>query len=242
MENNRAIHEFDEFAHEYHESLTDPVRALFASGTDYFHRRKFELLQRLLCVRGLSSATLNWIDVGCGQGDLLKLGSGRFRSLAGCDVSSEMLAHCKALDVRRQTEIHSLPFESATADIITAVCVFHHIKPADRLPLLKDIVRVLKPGGRLIVMEHNPLNPAAQWIVSRSPVDRNALLLSRRDAGKLMQQADLETDGHEYFLYFPECLYHRLATLERFLRKLPLGGQYVAIGRKPLTNNHNERS
>jgi ubiquinone/menaquinone biosynthesis C-methylase UbiE len=235
MENNRAIHEFDEFAHEYHESLMDPVRAFFASGTDYFHRRKFELLQKLLHVRGLSSANLNWIDVGCGQGDLLKLGAGKFQSLAGCDVSSGMLARCNGLDVRLQVEIHRLPFRSATADIITAVCVFHHVKPADRLPLVKDVVRVLKPGGRLIVMEHNPINPATQWIVSRSPVDGNALLLSRREVGTLMQQADLETDGHEYFLYLPERLYHRLATIEGFLGKLPLGGQYVAIGRKPFS-------
>jgi SAM-dependent methyltransferase len=232
MENKPASSEFDQFADQYAELLDDPLRRMFAAGTSFFHRRKIEILQRAIRARRLEPAKMTWIDVGCGQGELLKLGSPVFGAVAGCDVSREMLAHCEGLSVRHQPDFTRIPFEDASADLITAVCIFHHVEEQDRLPLMLDIVRVLKPGGAFAMIEHNPWNPATQWIVRRSPVDENAHLLFPGKSRRLLRRAALEITAQEYFLYFPEKLYGRLAAVEAGLRKLPLGGQYLVMGEK----------
>jgi hypothetical protein len=43
---------------------------------------------------------------------------------------------------------------------------------------MKEIQRVLRPGGVFSLIEHNPLNPVTRLIVSRTPVDGNAKLLT----------------------------------------------------------------
>ena len=65
---------------------------------------------------------------------------------------------------------------------MTAVCVYHHVEPGDRAPLTAEIRRVLKPGGMLAIIEHNPLNPVTRAVVKRIPLDRDAQLLSAREA------------------------------------------------------------
>ena len=40
---------------------------------------------------------------------------------------------------------------------------------------------VLKPGGRLYVFEHNPRNPLVRYVIARTPIDENAILLDARE-------------------------------------------------------------
>jgi ubiquinone/menaquinone biosynthesis C-methylase UbiE len=177
---------------------------------------------------------MTWIDVGCGLGELLRLGKPYFERVTGCDVSSQMLAGSTDLPLRRQIDPCRLPFEDATADLVSAVCMFHHVEEADRRPIMSEMFRVLKPGGLLAVIEHNPFNPATQWIVRRSPVDENAVLLTPRTSRKLIQLSGLQFAGVDYFLYLPERLHRRFGAMEVLFRKLPLGGQYLALGTKRL--------
>jgi SAM-dependent methyltransferase len=143
-----------------------------------------------------------------------------------------MLSYCTDLDVYLQTENNRLPFADASADLITAVCIFHHVLPPERLLILLDVKRVLKTGGLFVMIEHNPLHPITQWIVRRSPVDKNARLLATGLSRQLMKDAGLHIEGHEYLLYFPEKLYACFGGVENGLRRLPLGAQYAVIGRK----------
>jgi SAM-dependent methyltransferase len=143
-----------------------------------------------------------------------------------------MLAHCEGIDARHQTDFVRIPFADASADLITAVCIFHHVEEHDRLPLLLDMVRVLRPGGLFAMIEHNPWNLATQWIVRRSPVDENAHLLFPGRSRRLLRRAGLQIEAEEFFLYLPEKLYLRFGAIESGLRKVPLGGQYLMLGRK----------
>ena len=225
-----ATTEFDEYADQYEQLLSDPIRNRFAKDAGFFTRRKWELLQRYFRRHDRDTADMDWLDVGCGTGTLLRLGVESFRTARGCDPSSKMLDACNGLDVRVQGET-SLPFESSSFDLVTMVCVMHHVQPPMRAALMAEIARVTRPGGLACIIEHNPWNPATQLIVSRTPVDRDAVLLTAGAARKLLRESGLEPRECEYFLYFPETLYTRIGFLEGLGSRIPMGGQYAAFGR-----------
>ncbi len=173
-----------------------------------------------------------WLDVGCGEGTLLALGKSYFKDVAGCDVSDEMMQSCSGLNVRRQETAHELPFEDGSFDFVTAVCVYHHVEPENRRALTASIARVLKPGGLFCLIEHNPFNPVTQLIVHRSPVDTNARLLTPRMARDVVRHAGMQIIDTNYFLFFPQRFYSKMAAVENALSSFPLGGQYVVFSGK----------
>src|SRR5882724_8360309 len=124
--------EFDKYAATYEELLDDPIRNRFAPGSAFFFERKWMLIAAYFNRIGLRTSDTAWLDVGCGRGKLLRLGKPHFRAVAGCDVSAEMMTACKDLPVRKQEHIECLPFDDASFDLITAVCVFHHVLPEQR--------------------------------------------------------------------------------------------------------------
>ena len=82
------------------------------------------------------------------------------------------------------------------------------------------------------MIEHNPFNPATRLIVSRSPVDVDAHLLSSRRARRYAERGGFRPVESQYFLCLPEKFFDRIGRLEWFSRKLPLGGQYAMFGQK----------
>jgi SAM-dependent methyltransferase len=124
-----------------------------------------------------------------------------------------------------------IPFEDRQFDFVTAVCVYHHVPPPLRAALTSEIRRLLRPGGVFAVIEHNPWNPVTRLIVSRTPVDADAILLRASETRALMLGTGFSIDREIYFLYFPQRLYRAAAALENGLRRVPLGGQYAVFGR-----------
>jgi SAM-dependent methyltransferase len=225
--------EFDRLAPEYKELLNDSVREYFAPGSEFFVSRKVDMLLGFAASQGIDTHQVTWLDVGCGQGDLLRAARHHFGRALGCDVSSGMIAECRDLDVVHQPDPTRLPFDDSSVDWITAVCIFHHVTPSERAPLIADISRVLRPGGIFAIIEHNPFNPAVQLIVRRTPIDENAQLLTAGSSRRLMRHGALSTVGTRYFLYVPQRLYRWAGSIEQLLEGVPLGGQYVVFGRKP---------
>lgn len=224
--------EFDRYARQYEELLRDPIRDRFAGDSDFFMARKWDLLEAFLRRDNPARAGGNWLDVGCGKGDLLRLGKHDFARAAGCDLSAEMLQACAGLDVRQQMEPGRLPFEANGFDLVTAVCVYHHVPLEQRAELTREVLRVVKPGGVACIIEHNPFNPATQTIVRRTPVDADAKLLTAGAARRLLARAGFAILRTEYFLYFPKNLYRRFAGLEAWLSRVAAGGQYAVFARK----------
>ena len=225
--------EFDQYAEEYAKLLDDPIRRKFAGETAFFFERKWELLEKYMQRIGLRPEKSSWLDVGCGAGELLRLGSAHFAHAAGCDLSIGMMKACEGLNVVTQTDPTRLPFEDNSFDLVTVVCVYHHVEPPDRPGLTAEIARVLRPRGTACIIEHNPFNPATQIIVRRTPVDANAQLLTARTARRLLAKAGLGMNQKTtYFLYFPQNIYRKARGVEALLEKVPAGGQYAAFGRK----------
>ena len=224
--------EFDSYAREYSELLRDPVRDRFATTSLFFHQRKWGVIREFFDSLGRSTRESNWLDVGCGRGELLRLGQSAFGRVAGCDLSQEMLKASADLEVRLQMAPIELPFESETFDLVTAVCVYHHVGLSDRDALTWDAFRVLRPGGVLCVIEHNPVNPVTRRIVQRTPVDANANLLPHSEARRLVCSAGFSCLDTRFFLYLPEIAFRRMPWLEAFLKHVPLGGQYALFAGK----------
>jgi len=53
-------------------------------------------------------------------------------------------------------DARSLPFEDNAFDAVIGRRFLHHVPPADRIEILQEARRVLKPGGRLLVLEGTP--------------------------------------------------------------------------------------
>jgi SAM-dependent methyltransferase len=224
--------EFDAFADRYDQLLRDPIRERFVGAdAQFFHARKYDLIRDFYGRRGTDTKGLAALDVGCGRGELLKLLRDEFAETAGCDLSREMLEGGRVaeagIEVRLQPSPTKIPFEDARFDLVTTVCVYHHVALHDRDALTAEVRRVLKPGGVFALIEHNPYNVATRIIVSRSPVDADAVLLRPVTARRLLERAGFRTLEHRYFLYFPKSVYHRCRNLERALGHVPLGGQYA---------------
>ena len=91
------------------------------------------------------------------------------------------------------------------------------------------MARVVRPGGVLCIIEHNPLNPLTQLSVRRCEFDSHAILLPSWRTARLMAQAGLKSVESRYFLLMPSAAAPARA-IERRLARLPLGAQYIAYG------------
>jgi ArsR family transcriptional regulator len=101
------------------------------------------------------------LDVGTGSGSMLKVLGPRARHAVGLDMSAQALRvartrvhgagmnHC----VFRRGDMYDLPFEAATFDAVA----FDHVLSAAERPgvALREAARVLRRGGRVIVVEDN---------------------------------------------------------------------------------------
>ena len=156
----------------------------------------------------------------------------------GCDISAKMLDEAVRIWDRSQPipRLHHTapghwPFPPASFEVISACCVFHHISPSEWLDTACTLFRTLRPGGRLFIFEHNPWNPLTRWMVSRCPIDENAILLSANRCTSLLKEAGFEEIRRKFLLFLPPR-FRRVWKYERLLGRVPLGGQYVVVAQK----------
>ncbi len=102
------------------------------------------------------------LDVGCGTGSLTLVAKervGRAGSVHGIDPAPRQIERARAKTARRGLPIdfqlgviEKLPFPDQTFDVAQSTFAIDHV-PADlQRQGLKEIARVLKPGGRLFIM------------------------------------------------------------------------------------------
>jgi SAM-dependent methyltransferase len=197
----------------------------------FFMRAKAGLLGELIA-RRLGPEKPATLDVGCGVGSFHPLLRGMVSRLSGIDVSSASIAQARAdnRDVDyRAFDGRSFPFDDAGFDLVIAICVLHHVAPTGWAHFMNEMRRVVRPGGLICVIEHNPLNPLTRLAVARCEFDRDAVLLGAGKARKLMAAAGLREIGARYFLLLPWEA-KPVRRVEGVLSKVPLGAQYAAFG------------
>jgi ArsR family transcriptional regulator len=104
----------------------------------------------------------SWVmgDLGCGTGAVMSILAPHVARVIGVDASDEMLAAAESrlagvsnTEVRRGT-LEALPLDAASLDAATMMLVLHHL-PSPALALA-EAARVLKPGGRLLIVDMAP--------------------------------------------------------------------------------------
>lgn len=223
--------EFDDHAKNYREVLDASIDF---SGEDsaYFAEYKIKDFYHELERRGIEvNAKLRLLDFGCGVGASIPYVAKYFRyaELLGADVSHESidLARSKCGDIAKffVAQGSSLPVEIESLDAAYAMCVFHHVDDFSHVGLLTKIRERLKPNGLLMVYEHNPLNPLTVSVVNHCPFDINAKLIRASVMADRCRKAGFRDVQIKYRVFFPGFL-GRLRFLEKFMTKLPFGGQY----------------
>jgi hypothetical protein len=107
--------------------------------------------------------------------------------------------------------------------------VLHHVPKPNRRGLMEIVASKLAPGGRLVIFEHNPLNPVTRHAVAICPFDEGVELLYPREVKRLMRGAKLERVAQEYIVFFPHALAFARG-MEPALGWLPLGAQTCTVG------------
>ncbi|HET8606172.1 MAG TPA: methyltransferase domain-containing protein [Gaiellaceae bacterium] len=105
------------------------------------------------------------LDIGCGTGELAEQLSRQLGAdVVAADLSPRMveLARERGLDARR-ADIEELPFADDEFDCVVAAWVIYHAP--DRVRAIRELARVLRPGGRLVAATLAEDNLAEVWLL-----------------------------------------------------------------------------
>jgi SAM-dependent methyltransferase len=134
-----------------HKSIKDEIPRLLKQARLLFHAEK-DFLGELFapCAPG------KFLDLGSGTGIYLSLVAPFLKGheIQGVDISTNMLDYarlCFPEFTFSEASIYSTPFDDNTFDIVHASFVFIHLREPGIA--LREIARILKPGGMLIVVD-----------------------------------------------------------------------------------------
>jgi ubiquinone/menaquinone biosynthesis C-methylase UbiE len=138
------------------------------------------------------------LEVGCGTGDVALAASKRLGAsgaVYGIDPSAEMIAVARAKAERAVLAadfqigaIESLPFPDSSFDVVLSSLMMHHLPNELKRRGLAEIARVLKPGGRLVIVDFKRPTARRGWIASRLSL-HGALREGVQDLPELLRAA-----------------------------------------------------
>lgn len=172
------------------------------------------------------------IDLGCGTGAftrrLLRYGL----TLTGVDISTRNVVRAAGTSLGERYlvgDIRKTPFPDACADVITYSGVLHHVPDDEsRVGVLREGLRILKPGGSLFAFDPNAGSPSMFLFRDpRSPLfsskgkTANEVLLSKRQLRKELREAGftsavIEGAGGITFQYVDSAVARAILPLYNF--------------------------
>jgi ubiquinone/menaquinone biosynthesis C-methylase UbiE len=132
--------------------LYDPITRLL--GVD---RTRYRLIDQAELSRGQRV-----LEVGCGTGSLLVAIGRRHRAvdLVGLDPDPKALARAARKARRAGIPVRldrgfsdALPYDAASFDRVFSSFMYHHVPAREKPAMFREIARVLKPGGRLELVD-----------------------------------------------------------------------------------------
>ena len=160
------------------QKLLEKVKADYDAGSEPFSRRSKLWLGTARLVREQVDVTMptsptgrqagrqgcKVLDVGCGDGRWLEVLEEKGVDYVGVDNSEELIkiAKRKFSDIRYPTsdfrigDILDLPFGDDEFDVVLCIAVLHHVPSRElREKAMREMCRVLKPGGKLVMTNWN---------------------------------------------------------------------------------------
>jgi ubiquinone/menaquinone biosynthesis C-methylase UbiE len=175
------------------------------------------------------------LELGCGTGVFLEKVARSGATLHGLDLSEDLLAQARtrmasAPNVRLDRgNAEAMPYPDRHFDAVYGSSVLHHL---DLDASLRELHRVLKPGGRLVFAEPNLLNPQVVYMFKYGPakerfgVSEDEMAFTRFRARNALRDAGFTAIDIAPFDFLhpqtPVGWLDRIASLGRALERVPL--------------------
>jgi ubiquinone/menaquinone biosynthesis C-methylase UbiE len=153
------------------------VEVLFKGTANAMRRQALPPLHEVFA--GRDQRRLSLLDIGCGTGcflDSARQAWPRLRAF-GLDMSEAYIRHARRR-LKRAPRLHlvvgnaeAIPLPDSSQDAVTSIFTFHELPPEIRRSVIGECARVLKPGGRLILMDslQSGDEPDYQGLLERFP-------------------------------------------------------------------------
>jgi SAM-dependent methyltransferase len=182
------------------------------------------------------------LDAGCGDGALVCAAASRGAEVTGIDLDPAMLATARSRAVAAglqarflEGRVERLPFPDASFDVVASVTVLCFV--LDAAGGVREMARVLRPGGRLVLGE---LGRWSLWAAIRrmrgwlgSATWRSARFRTAAELRALAGQAGLSVTAIRGAVYYPPVglLARALAPIDSWFGRLTtFGAAFIALG------------
>src|ERR1700730_14462151 len=187
----------------------------------------YQALHRLI-FQTLEAELPDWrtkeiVDVGCGTGAILKQVVNRERNV-GIDLAPQAISFCRqrGLNNVQQGDIHALPFLDASFDAVICSSVLYHQWVSDVEGALREMHRVLRPGGTLLIVV-----PAFPFLHSaHDEVVMTARRFRKREIRQLLRKQNFKVRRLTYWTTF----LFPLAVAARTLGGSKMGRDFETAG------------
>ena len=223
--------EFDKYAPDY--SAMHQSSVAF-SGCEIAYFADYKIVRASQVFKQNCGASDRLLDFGCGTGASVPYFN---RYIPGTiPICADVSTHSLTIAEQRfpgmaqylPIEGERLALDDASVGMCFSSCVFHHIPSGQHAAWLSELRRVVRPGGPLLIFEHNPLNPLTRHAVDRCEFDKDAILLRAGTLKAALQASGWRCREIRYHVFFPGFL-KQLRPMESLLGWLPLGGQYSVL-------------
>jgi ubiquinone/menaquinone biosynthesis C-methylase UbiE len=147
------------------------------------------------------------LDVACGPGLLACAFARVAKHVTGIDMTPAMLEQARKTQQEQGLtnvswqpgDVYSLPFSPSQFSIVSSRFVFHHLQ--DPLAALKEMKRVCKPGGKVVVADMAP-HPAKAAALNAAELLRDpshVRALPEKELGALFAEAGLLSPHVSYY-------------------------------------------